>query len=429
MRRISEAILPLAIFFTHANAQNIKLATYELKQPPLIGEYHGVSIHVGGISGISFIRGSHKEFYLLTDRGPNADAANANGGTDTKVFPFPKFAPRVLKVRAEGDSLRILETVTLKLPDGLAATGIPHPAGEGEINEVAWSDTNKAPIKSDDWGIDCESLTISNDGHFWIGDEYSPSIWRVDQKSSELATRYSPFAGSANEKPIDPVLAKRRPNRGFEGIACTPNGKVYAILQAPMYNPDKAAGESSRLHRIVEIDPATNATRMFAYEHEALTGSIRNKDWSIGDMTAINDHEFLVIEHASRNGENVRKIFKIDLSKATPISGENFDGKTFEQLENSAGCLANGIVPVKKTFYFDMLAHGWDAKYDKPEGITIINDTTIAVIADNDFGVESPNLDGILIGTDKKTVLHEFTVPHSMALNVMDDSRNSVAGN
>ena len=136
-------------------------------------------------------------------------------------------------------------------------------------------------------------------------------------------------------------------------------------------------------------------------------------------MAAINGHEFLVIEHASRNGENVRKIFKIDISEATPITREKFDGKTFEQLENAAGCMAQGIIPVKKTLCFDLLANGWDATYDKPEGIAVINDTTIAVIADNDFGVDAPNLDGILIGTDKKTVLHEFTLPRSMALNIV----------
>jgi len=429
MRRISKPVLLLAVSFAQANAQDVKLTTYEFKQPPVIGEYHGVAIHDGGISGMSYIQGSRNEFYLLTDRGPNADAANANGGTETKIFPFPKFAPKILKVRAEGDSLRILETLTLKLPGGATATGIPHPLGKGESGEVAWSDTNKTPVNLDEWGIDSESLGISNDGNFWIGDEYSPSIWRVNGKSGELFTRYSPYGNSTHESAIDSVLAKRRPNRGFEGIACTPSGKVYAILQAPIYNPNKAAGESTRLHRILEIDPGTNATRVFAYEHELPTGSIRNKDWSIGDMTSINDHEFLVIEHASRNGENVRKIFKINLASATPITRESFDGKTFEQLENAAGCMAHGIIPVKKTLYFDLLANGWDAKYDKPEGIAVVNDTTIAVIADNDFGVEAPNLDGILIGTDKKTVLHEFTVPRSMALNVVNGNRKAVAGN
>jgi len=429
MQKIVAHILLSTILPIAANAQDVRLARYELKHPPVIGEYHGVAVHVGGISGMAYVHGSPNEFYLITDRGPNADAENANNGTETKVFPFPKYAPKILKVRGEGDSLRILETVDLKLADGVSLSGIPHPARDGEINEVAWSDTNKTPVALDDWGIDSESLSIGNKGDFWIGDEYGPSIWRVEQKSGALIKRYVPFGRAANEIAIDSILAKRKPNGGFEAIACTPNGKVYALLQSPMYNPDKTAGGSTRLHRMLEIDPATNATRMFAYEHEPPVNAIRNRDWSIGDMAAINDHEFLVIEHASRNGENVRKIFKIDLSEATPITREDFNGKTFEQLENAEGCMANGIMPVKKTFYFDLLANGWDAKFNKPEGLTVVNDRTIAVIADNDFGVDAPNLDGILIGTGKKTVLHLFTLPESMALNVTNAYQRQGGGN
>jgi len=64
-----------------------------------------------------------------------------------------------------------------------------------------------------------------------------------------------------------------------------------------------------------------------------------------------------------------------------------------------------------------LLVNGWDPSHKKPEGITVVNDTTIAVINDNDFGVDSPNADGNLVTTGKKTVLYQFTVPREMALN------------
>jgi hypothetical protein len=113
----------------------------------------------------------------------------------------------------------------------------------------------------------------------------------------------------------------------------------------------------------------------------------------------------------------VKKIFKIDISNATPITREDCNGKTLEQLENAENCIANGIAPVQKTLYMDLLAHGWDPAHKKPEGITVVDDATIAVINDNDFGVDSPNADGVLVNTGKKTVLYQFTVPRSMALN------------
>jgi hypothetical protein len=99
-----------------AQAQEIKLVKYELKTPPVIGTHNGVTIHEGGNSGLHFIRGSKNEFYLITDRGPNADASEANAGKETILFPFPAYAPKIFKVRAEGDSLRILEILKLKNP-------------------------------------------------------------------------------------------------------------------------------------------------------------------------------------------------------------------------------------------------------------------------------------------------------------------------
>ncbi len=410
-------IFPVLVCSFCLHAQEIKLVKYEVKTPPVIGTHDGVTIHEGGISGLHFIRGSGNEFFLITDRGPNADANEANAGKETILFAFPDYAPKIFKARAEGDSLRVVETFTLKKSGGANASGIPHPVGLGNSGEVAWIDTNKTLAKLDEWGIDSECIVADQNGDFWIGDEYGPTIWRVSGKTGEVIKRYTPFVASAHEVTIDSVMAKRRPNRGFEGIACTPNGKIYAMLQAPMYNPDKAAGEASRLHRIVEIDPKTEATRMFVYEHEAPTANLKNKEWSIGDMTAINDHEFLVLEHAAKKDENVKKIFKIDISQATPITREDFNGKTLEQLGNAENCMPNGIVPVQKTLYMDLLAHGWDPSHKKSEGITIVNDTTIAVINDNDFGVNSPEADGVLVNTGTKTVLYRFTVPKSMTLN------------
>ncbi len=417
MKKICTAFSFLLSLAVCARAQEIKLVKYELKTPPVIGMYNGVTIHEGGISGLHFIRGSENEFYLITDRGPNADASAANAGQETILFPFPDYAPKIFKVRTEGDSLRVVETVTLKKPDGANASGIPHPVGLGNTGEVAWVDTNKTLANLDAWGIDSECIAIDPNGNFWIGEEYGPTIWQVNGKTGEVIKRYTPFVASAHEVAIDSMIAKRRPNRGFEGIACTPNGKVYVMLQAPIYNPDKAAGESSRLHRILEIDPKTDATRMFVYAHEAPTASLKNKEWSIGDMAAINDHEFLVIEHAAKKGEHVKKIFKIDISRATPITREDFNGKTLEQLENAENCAANGIVPVQKTLFMDLLANGWDPSHKKPEGLAVLNDTTIAVINDNDFGVDSPDADGVLVSTGKKTVLYQFTVPKRMTLN------------
>lgn len=388
-------------------AQEVRLRQYELKRPPVIGTFNGITICEGGISGLHRVEGTQNEFYLITDRGPNADASQANAGTETVLFPFPEYAPKIFRVRAQGDSLTILAALALKRPEGADAGGLPHPAG-ALSGEIAWINTGKPLLRPDDWGIDSESLAAGSNGDFWVGEEYGPSLWHVQGKTGRVIERFSPCGRPAAGPVIDRVFAKSRANRGFEAIAVTPNGNIYAMLQAPLDHPDKAAGAASRLHRMLEIDPRTQVTRQFVYEHEAPTAILRNSDWSVSDMAAVNDHEFLVIEHAARGCENVKMIFKIDLAQATPLPVDEINGKSLEQLVDAKGCIANGITPMQKTLVVDLLANGWNPVHKKPEGITVVDDSTIAVINDNDFGIASPAADGTLVSTGIRTVLYQF---------------------
>ena len=70
-----------------------------------------------------------------------------------------------------------------------------------------------------------------------------------------------------------------------------------------------------------------------------------------------------------------------------------------EALVDSTGLANNGIKAVKKTLFMDLLANGWPAALDKAEGISIINDSTIAFSNDNDFAQTCPLADGIAIPT------------------------------
>ena len=50
------------------------------------------------------------------------------------------------------------------------------------------------------------------------------------------------------------MFSTRVANRGLEGIACAPGGKVYAALQRPLDNPvdGKKTSEASRMVRVLE---------------------------------------------------------------------------------------------------------------------------------------------------------------------------------
>ncbi|HEY1045213.1 MAG TPA: choice-of-anchor D domain-containing protein, partial [Bacteroidia bacterium] len=76
-----------------------------------------------------------------------------------------------------------------------------------------------------------------------------------------------------------------------------------------------------------------------------------------------------------------------------------YSGVTLEALVDSSGLAANGIVPVKKALFMDLLANGWNSALDKAEGLAIINDSTIAICNDNDYGQTSPSQNGLATAT------------------------------
>lgn len=389
------------------------LTKYAFDDTPAIGVY-GDTIREGGISGLMYRDGS---FRFVGDRGPNADAINSplSGGNTTLVFPFPDYAPKVWQVRPNNGVLEVEDFDFVKRPDGTGATGLPLPAGQGNTGEIAWSDTLATVLDNDPWGLDSEGLTQDNEGNFWVCDEYGVSIWKLDQNFKVL-NRYTPFPNELEDLPLDTLLGKRRANRGLEGIAYTPNGKIYAIIQSPINNPNAATGNTSRIHRLIELDPATGAMRTFVYVHDPVLGQIRGQDWKIGDLAAINNEEFLVLEHAERNGWNAKNIYKFSIAGATPASGNDFGGNTLEQL-NEASLAANGIVPVQKELFADLLELGWERQHDKPEGLAVLNDSSFAVINDNDFGIASPNADGKIVLTGKTTRLYVYGLPADKRLD------------
>ncbi len=404
---------------TEASAQINMLQDYKNNNSAAIGTFQGISFREAGFSGIYPVAGSNgKEYWICSDRGVNVDAANANPSacrpTYDKIYAFPTYAPKIHRVRLNGDSVQILQTITMKRPDGTGATGIINPTGFGSTAaEVASTDTvlncanfNAKVAAKDIWGIDAEGLAVDKDGNFWVCEEGGPTIWKMNP-NGVVIKRYTPFANVAGAQPqdvqIDSVFKYRKNNRGFEGITIAPNGKIYAVIQSPILYPTTAIGEASRVHRILEIDPATNATRMFAYLNDGVIGTgsnqIRLKDWKIGDMAAINDSTFLVLEAALRGTTDIKRVYKININGATNVNSGLYGGLTLEALVDSTGLAGKSIVPVKKTLFMDLLANAWPSALDKAEGLAILNDSTIVICNDNDYGQSSPAENGIATAT------------------------------
>lgn len=420
-----------------ANAQVMMLSDYKNFNSPAIGTFQGLNFREAGFSGMFPVPGTNgKEYWICSDRGVNVDAANANPSacrpTYDKIYGFPNYAPKIFRVKIQGDSVQILQTISMKRPSGATATGLINPTGYGSTaTEEPSFDTvqdcanysSKLATK-DVYGIDAEGIAVDRAGNFWVCEEGGPTIWKMNQ-NGVLTNRYTPYAGLSGAQPgdlqIDTVFKYRKNNRGFEGLTITPSGKIYAIIQSPLLFPTATVGEASRVHRILELNPATGATRMFAYLNDGVIGTgsnqIRLKDWKIGDMAAINDTTFLVMEAALRGTTDIKRVYKINISAATPVTSGLYGGVTLEALVDSTGLATNGITPVRKTLFADLLATGWDPALEKAEGIAIINDSTIAITNDNDYGQLSVGETGVATATTNLSHIITYRLSGASRLN------------
>lgn len=422
---------------TETNAQISLLQDYQHNTAATIGTYQGITFKEGGFSAIYPIPGTNgKEFWVCSDRGVNIDCGNANpsGCTPTydKLFVFPSYSPKIHRIRINGDSIQVLRTITMKRPDGTGATGVINPTGFGSTSaEVASTDTvmncvdfltKTAP--KDIWGVDPEGIVVDKEGNFYASEENGPTIWKMSPNGKAIK-RYTPYANLLGAQTLDVLIDTcfryRKNNRGFESMAITPSGKIYTVIQSPLLYPNKTTGENTRIHRILEIDPATNTQRMLVYLNDGIIGTgsnqIRLRDWKIGDMTAINDSTFLVMEAATRGTTNIKRVYKININNATVVNSGLYGGQTLEALVDSAGLAFQGIVPVQKTLFMDLNANGWPAAFDKAEGLAIIDDSTIVICNDNDYGQLSANEDGIATATGILSHILKFGLQGTNKLN------------
>jgi len=420
------------------SAQVVKLQDYVNKNSAVIGTFQNIKFHEAGFSGLYPIAGTNgTEFWTVSDRGVNVDAASANLAgcrpTYDKIYGFANYAPKIHRIRVKGDSIQILQTITMKRPSGATATGLLNPTGFGSTAaEQVSIDTvlncanfNSKIAAKDVWGIDSEGIVVDKQGNFWICEEGGPTIWKLNQ-NGVVINRFTPYGNlagiEAQEIAIDTVFKYRKNNRGFEGIAITPSGKIYAMIQSPLLYPTKIVGEATQVHRLLEIDPTTNATKVFVYLNDGVIGTaganqIRMSDWKLSDMAAISDSTFLVIEAALRGTKDVKNIYKISIKDATPVTSALYNGSTVEGLVDLIGLTANNIVPVKKTLFVDMFSIGWDPTLEKAEGLAIINDSTIAICNDNDYGQVSASANGVATATGIKSHLVTYSLKGASKLS------------
>lgn len=393
----------------------------ELMEQPVsflqtLGSANGQTIKLGGFSGLAFEgtgrrRRSQINYVTIPDRGPNGETFReeslgcGEGLPACRPFLIPDYQARIEFIVANStrgtSSINTRNRIFLTRKDGVTPiTGISNIEGIDERPV----DGNDNPLEYDPYGGDFESITIAPDDSYWMVDEYRPSIYNFDD-DGVLIERYVPegtaaqvseAVGTFGAETLPSVYKTRRANRGFEaGALDTDNDIFYAFIQTPLANPDREASDTSKVIRILGIDPS-DGTPVAEYVYFLEDPDVRpgGRVDKIGDAVYAGDNKFYVIERDSTLNDPKGKkfIFMIDLTGATNIIDnpvarrEAGDGTTLEQMTVDEIVIDESIKPVHKMKVLNLPSIGYIPS-DKPEGIALLPDGRLAVLNDNDFGL------------------------------------------
>ena len=395
-----------------------------------------------------------KQFYALTDRGPNADFDGIAG--KGKQFLVPNYTPSIGLFELQADSKIIkVKEIILKDKNGNPISGLPNPKAFGGTNEVPYDvhgkpmtvnpqlpfDAVSNPIKTDINGLDPEGLAALQDGSFWVSDEYGPHLVHYDGNGVEIE-RINAFANDERNNVMvegKPILlptefTKRRANRGMEALTITPDQTtLVGIIESSMDNPDKS-GRLSSLVRMVTINLVSGQIAQYLYR-------LDNAAHVTSGIVALNDHEFYLIEHDRKfplQDKSAQKlIYKIDIAHATDIEtilndgsvrqdetvGLIINGQTLEQLiaadeENWQTLENTNITPVKKTLVVDVLA-SLEYPHDKLEGLWLRQDGSLGLLNDDDFAMTDTDIINPKSSVEQKYLDKQKTIEDANRLYIV----------
>ena len=239
--------------------------------------------------------------------------------------------------------------------------------------------------------FDIESFVLAQDGTIWIGEEFGPYLLHFDAGGKLLEAPIStPDFGTGKDPSKDLVRSPNNPSilsnspgpsatssanlggsKGFEGMAINPNkSKLYAMLEGTVL------GDTPGALRIHEFDLASKKFVGIAGRYK-----LSSIDNAIGDLTVVNDNEYLVIERDNGSGETAKfkKIFKLDLSK------KDTDG--FVAKEEIVDLLNIGDPnKLSDVSLSDVSANGvYKMPYVTIEDVLVIDASTILVANDNNY--------------------------------------------
>jgi len=366
-----------------------------------------LDFRVGGISDLFHAETAADgtiHLWGITDRGPNGfvekPSSDGSPAKPLRTLPVPTFQPLLLKLALEAPAaagkpgtLRVVDVKPIATADGAPASGRPAVAPPRSKPMVDPATAQPLPIDPD--GLDTEGLAPANGGGFWIAEEYVPSLLRLTA-DGRMVRRIVPIgavlgdgdgrrAGCEIVEALPEVCLRRADNRGFEGLAQSPDGsRLFTMLQSP---PEPLAGATEDAVHVplLVLDPVKGLPlaeyRYRLGEPGEKPADLVAADGKISALSATGNDTLLVLEQSA----TASRLYEVKLGPvARPAAGK---------VATASKRLVADLAPLAPIFNAELNrgASGAPGKLSdlKFEGLALLAPGVVAIVNDNDFDMDA----------------------------------------
>ena len=351
-------------------------------------------------------------FYVMQDNGFGSKATSPSAllhvyamkpdWVSGKVIPA-NFTTCDTLATFDANSFMRLRDPDRKLSYAVVADGVNYPGTTQAGATLAVDPSIKSGRLLTGGDLDVESMVVDADGNFWFGDEFGPFLVKTDRTGKVLAKEIAlpntlklggnPLIQSPSNPTLGTATANLPNSGGFESMTINSSRtRIYTLLEKDLIT------DTDPQRRILNVfDIKTGAWLPTAYSYRVGAGSYVNaagatvpEIFSVNDMTAINDHEFLVVEKdrgagdaragfpatgADRVAARVKKVYRIDLNKVD-ANGYLVKEELVDLMRIADPRKLGGAATIDGVFTFPM---------ECVEAVRIVDASTLLLVNDSNY--------------------------------------------
>ncbi len=367
-----------------------------------------LEFRLGGISDLSLAEPAADgtiQLWGITDRGPNGfvekPSSDGSPAKPLRTLPVPTFQALLVKLALEAPAaagkpgtLRVVAVKPIATAHGGPTSGRPAVAPPRSKPMVDPATAKPLPVDPD--GLDTEGLSPAADGGFWIAEEYVPSlalltaegrmVRRIVPVGAVLGEGDGRRAGCQVVEALPEVCLRRADNRGFEGLARSPDGsRLFTMLQSPPEQEAEAAEEEKVDVPLLVLDPVKGLPlaeyRYRLGEPGEKPADLVAADGKISALSATGNDTLLVLEQSA----TASRLYEVKLGPVVRPGART--------VATVSKRLVADLAPLAPIFNaaLNRGASGAPGKLSdlKFEGLALLAPGVVAIVNDNDFDMDA----------------------------------------